>query len=271
MSDPVAQIRALQRQLQPKLVSGMDRLGGAIASARFLYLPLALFALIAVGVHAAADTLDDRLLWLVDHLDAAFDAGVGSFAWTQPWVHWIDLDDRVRIARGLALIWELAADGFLAFPILGYREKEPRKSELAAWLGSTPRRLRDQLLDVARRPTVMRITRPLCALAVVLAGACAVARMVHGALYLGLHGLFGDAFAGVLSRGFGWIALLGVLAAFGLRVVLGHLRRADAMAMTEVPLHPVKARGRGLLGAAVIIPIAIAALLGATPLLAFFR
>ena len=246
-------------------------MGNVVARARFLYLPLALFALVAVGVHAAADTLDDRILWGVDHLDAAFDAVVSGHAWTQSWVHWIELSDRVRIARALALVWELAADAFLAFPILGYREKEPRKSNVEAWLGTTPRRLRDQWLDVVRKPTVMRVSRPACAAAVVLAGACAVGRMVHGALYLGLRPALGDGPGALLSRGLGGLVLLAVLAAFGLRVVLGHLRRADSMAEIEAPYHPWLARGRGLWGAVVIIPIAVAALFLATPWLAIFR
>jgi hypothetical protein len=268
LADPLAQLRALE----PRPPRGwLLAAGTAIARARFLYLPLALFALVAVGVHAAADTLDDRILWGVDHLDAAFDAVVGGWTWTRSWVHWIDLGDRVRISRALALLWELAADGFLAFPILGYREQEPRKSDWAAWLGATPRRLRDQWLDVVRRPTVMRVTRPLCAAAVVLAGAFAIGRRVHAALYLGLRALLGDGSGAFVSRGLGGLAVLCVLAAFGLRVVLGHLRRADALAQEELPDHPVKARAHGLVGAVVIVPLALAALFLAIPWLAFFR
>lgn len=269
MTDPLAQLRALEPR--PPRVSWLTTVGNAVARTRFLYLPLALFALVAVGVHAAADTLDDRILWVVDHLDAAFDAAVSGHAWTQSWVHWIELGDRVRIARALALVWELAADVLLAFPILGYREKEPRKSNVEAWLGSTPRRLRDQWLDVVRKPTVMRVSRPLCAAAVVLAGACAVGRSVHAALYLGLRQLLGDGAGALFSRGVGGLTLLAVLAVFGLRVVVGHLRRADAMAEIETPYHPWLARGRGLWGALVIVPLALAALFLATPWLAFFR
>jgi hypothetical protein len=259
------------RPPSPKAPGWATRIAGALEAVRFLYLPLALFALIAVGVHAAADTVDDPILWIVDHLDALFDAAVSHFEWTQGWVHWVDVADRVRIARALALIWELAADAFLAFPILGYREKVPRKGVWSALIGASPRRLRDQVLDVARRPTVMRVSRPLCALFIVLAGATAVGRMVHGTLFLTLVGWLGPGFTGVLTRALGGVVLLAVLFSFGLRAVLGHLRRADAMAVAEIPLHPVKARGRGWVGAAVLIPLAVAALIGAIPIAAFFR
>ena len=231
-----------------------------ISRFRVLYVPLAVFALVAVGIHAAADTLDDRILWVVDHLDAIFDGIVGRFELTSGWVHWIDLADRVWIARACAFLWELAADLLLAVPVFSFS------------LGPSPgtRRLRQQLSDLVRRPTVLRWTRPLCALAVALAGACAVGRMVQGSLYLGTRGLFGEGLAALLARALALFAVVGVCATFGHRAVLGHLRRADALALEEANRLFV-GKSRGLIGAAVLVPLALAALLDATPLLSFFR
>jgi len=49
-------------------------------------LPLGLCALVAVGAHAAADVVGDRLLWLVDRVDALFDAVWSSWSFTAPLV-----------------------------------------------------------------------------------------------------------------------------------------------------------------------------------------
>src|SRR4051812_33717492 len=77
---------------------------------RWAFMPLGLLALLAVGVHAAADTLDDRILWFVDRLDAGMDAFFGQFSLTARMVDWIGHSQRLLMARSLTLIWELAAD-----------------------------------------------------------------------------------------------------------------------------------------------------------------
>src|SRR4051812_4018356 len=87
-------------------------------------MPLGLLALIAIGVHAAANTLDDRLLVLVDLADSAFDHVAGRYPLTEPLVELVSLERRTTLARFLTLIWELAADGVLALPALGYREEQ---------------------------------------------------------------------------------------------------------------------------------------------------
>ena len=55
----------------------LTRISSFFGYFRWLFMPLGLMALVAVGVHAAADTVDDRLLWLVQGLDAWMD---GHFA-----------------------------------------------------------------------------------------------------------------------------------------------------------------------------------------------
>jgi hypothetical protein len=236
-------------------------------------MPAGLFALIAVGVHAAADTLDDRILWLVDRADAAFDAVVGGWGPTANWVRWIDLDDRTWIARAFALVWELAADLVLAVPAIGYREQERGRpaTGITALLGTPPRRWGEMWRDVARRPTVLRVTRPLATAAVALAGSCAVARMVQGALYLSGRGSIGDSLAGPLARTAAICVLLAVLLAFGARAVLRNLQHADAIAHSEPGVPWLRVFAKGAAGSAIVIPLAVAALLDASPVLSFFR
>ena len=102
----------------------LEVLGRFVSNFRWLFMPLGLAALLAVGVHAAADTLDDRLLAVADAIDAAFDSLVGRFTLTQGMVEWVALEERTTFARVLALLWELAADVVLVLPVLRYREPE---------------------------------------------------------------------------------------------------------------------------------------------------
>jgi hypothetical protein len=236
-------------------------------------MPAGLFALIAVGVHAAADTLDDRILWVVDRADAAFDAVVGAWSLTSGWVRWIDFEDRTWIARAVALLWELSADLVLAVPAFGYRERDkgPPATGFTALVGTPPRRWREMFLDVVRRPTVLRVTRPLATAAVVLAGSCAVARMVQAALYLSTRGGIGDSLAGPMARAAAIGVLLAVLAAFGARAVLRNLQHADNIATAERGAPWLRVFATGAAGSAIVIPLALAALLDASPLLSFVR
>lgn len=148
---------------------------------RFLLLPLGLCALAAVGAHASADVLGDRILWAVDGVDAFFDALFSRWTVTAPLVDWVGLSQRVFIARGAALLWELAADVLLLLPLLGYEERAPG-AELAL-----ARRL---LRKTARKP--LRFVAPACAAAISIGGARAVAHLVRSSLFrapLIAHGL----------------------------------------------------------------------------------
>ncbi|MCE9666297.1 hypothetical protein LY474_00600 [Myxococcus stipitatus] len=251
-------------------VSDVSRLLGAF---RWAFMPLGLLALVAVGVHAAADTLDDRLVSMVDRVDAAFDALVGRYDLTASWVEWVSLETRTRIARALALTWELAADLVLALPALGYREAAaPRPAE--AWRAALEARedeapsWRTLWRRCLRQPTPMRWLRPLATAAVVVAGACAVARLLQGTVYLSWRELMGDGAADVAARVLALASLVGVLASLGWRAVLRNLQHADAACAREPGR---RAFTRGLLGCAVVAPLAVAAALDASPLLSFLR
>jgi len=153
---------------------------------RWVFLPLGLCALVAVGAHAAADVVGDRVLFLVDRVDAFFDWLWSSWSVTAPLVDLVGLTQRTWFARAVALGWELAADALIAVPLLGYDERGATEE----W-----RMTRDMLRRV-RSP--LPLVRPVATLLVGVAGAFAVARMVQGSLQLALHVHWLSAFARAL-------------------------------------------------------------------------
>src|SRR4051812_11010007 len=96
-------------------------------------MPLGLLALIAVGIHAAADSVDDRLLALVQDLDAWLEAIFARTEALQGWVDRIGSREQTVIARSLTLAWELAADLAIALPALGYREDASKAFNKESW------------------------------------------------------------------------------------------------------------------------------------------
>jgi hypothetical protein len=227
---------------------------------RWAFMPLGLLALLAVGVHAAADTLDDRLLAVVDLADATFDRVVGRYSLTDSLVDLLSLERRTTLARFLALAWELAVDMVLALPALGYREE--LASQRDTW--------RAVLVRSLRRPTTMRWIRPLATALVAVAGACTVARLVQGTVYLSWRELLGDGVADVVARGFALAALVGLLWRLGWRAVLRNLQHADAASESHARGF-ARALAYGLPGSALVVPLALAAALDASPLLSFVR
>ncbi|SET22372.1 hypothetical protein [Stigmatella erecta] len=253
-------------------LAGLSRFMGGF---RWAFMPLGLLSLIAVGVHAATDTVDDRLLTLVDGLDAAFDQWVGGSPWTEGWVDLLSLERRTQLARGLALAWELAVDLVLALPALGYRETRPPSEEEEPWRRYLPPRegkpgWRALFARALRQPTTVRWVRPLATAAVVLAGACSVARLVQGTVYLSWRELFGEGAADVAARGLALAALGGILATLGWRAVLRNLQHADAASQAQVRSR-WQALSYGLVGSALAVPLALAAVWDAAPVLSFLR
>jgi hypothetical protein len=142
---------------------------------RWVFLPVGLCALVAVGAHAAADVVGDRVLWLVDRVDAFFDWIWSAWSFTAPLVDVVGLTQRTWFARAVALVWELAADAFIAVPLLGYAEREARLE----WKAGL------ELLKRIRSP--LRLVRPAATLLVAVAGAYSIARAVQGSMQLALH------------------------------------------------------------------------------------
>src|SRR5215470_15699925 len=159
--------RALDAGARPP--AGGPRLADRL---RWFFLPLALCALVAVGVHTAADVVGEAILRIVDAVDAAFDSLAARWSFTAPLVDLVGPSQRVFFARGTALLWELAADALLALPMLGYDE---RADEV--------QRFRQLAAKAWARPTTLRVAFPLATGAVALAGSCAVGRLLEGTLH----------------------------------------------------------------------------------------
>jgi hypothetical protein len=214
---------------------------------RRLFVPVGLLALVAIGVHAAADALDERVLWLVDRGVAVLDSALSAWKVTEPLVNALGIEQRALIARSFALGWELAADLLIALPVLAYRGNGP------GW--------RELLRGYRTRPTFAGLVRPFVTAALAVAGACATSRMVQGAVYLSLRQGLGEEPAGPLARLVAIAVLLLLCAAFGLPAV--------ATAAGRPP--PSGSRVPSLAAALVVLPMALAAVLDASPVLSFFR
>ncbi len=200
-----------------------------VGRVRWIFLPLGLCALVAVGAHAAADLVGDRVLWAVDRVDAFFDWIWSAWSFTAPLVDLVGLTQRTWFARAVALIWELAADALIAIPVLGYAERDPA----AEW-----KTARD-LLRRARSP--LALVRPVATLVVAAAGAFAVARMVQGSLQLTLH--------------VGWLASLVRAAVLAASLVLLVPRAAVRS------LEHARTARHHLAAAIVLVPLILAAVL----------
>jgi hypothetical protein len=259
----------------------LTRISSFFGHFRWLFMPLGLMALIAVGVHAAADTIDDRLLWLVQSLDAWLDGHFAQTELTQSWVDRLGSREQTMIARAVTLVWELLADVVLLIPLLGYSEGTPSAFKRDTW--------RTLVQRLYRQPTSMRVVRPLVTGIFALAGAYAIYRMVEGALFISIRaGVAPDSSAQPLAHVIAILAFLHVSIAFGWRAVLRALQHADA-ACTPVDAEVTAAEklalltGQkklkskkspwtvGLIGTGIAAPLALAALLDALPLLSFFR
>jgi hypothetical protein len=270
----------LPSSLPPSFSSKKDEPGGGLLKQastfigffRWLFMPLGLFALVAVGVHAASDTVDFRILWLVDRLDALCDSAFASWSVTEPLVNLVGTSQRTLFARSITLAWELVADLVIALPALGYHEEDaPAASKRLSFVTKPPRTFAAMFKRVGTQPTSARILRPLSTAALVVAGACSLASMVQGALYLSLRaGIVGDEFAGPFARIAAIVTLAAVFATFGWRAVLRSLQSADALC-EEAAKTRLRAYWIGLAGSAVVVPLAVAAVVDASPILAFFR
>ncbi|MBL8950146.1 MAG: hypothetical protein JNK82_05180 [Myxococcaceae bacterium] len=235
-----------------------------VSAFRWVFMPLGLLALVAVGVHAAADSVDDRLRWLIEQLDAAMDSVFADFDPTRHWVEAMGSVERTHAARGLALLWELAVDFTVALPLLGYLEESDR-----APLINPMKTWRALLQRLGKKPTPMRILRPVATGVFAVAGAYAIARMVESSTYLALrNGLVPDDVNGPAARLASLAAMVLVLAALGWRAVLRALQHADDTCEKQ------KKRSAtftvGLIGSALAMPLALAAAVD-TPWWSFFR
>jgi hypothetical protein len=238
------------------VASGGFSISRALGAFRFMWMPFGLCALAAVGVHAAADAVDDRILVLVERLDVVLDGWWSQTENLQGWVDVVGSLERTRLARLLALIWELAVDLAIAIPALAWKEREP---------GSNRPPLRDVLSRLNRQPTPTRFFRPLAAIAFAGAGAFSVSRMVETALYAQLTSLAVP--AELPARIVAAAALALIFFTLGARLFVRTLEHADGVAGGAGKRRALA----GVFGTALAVPLAIAALIDATPILSLFR
>lgn len=225
----------------------MTRLSRFFGAFRWLFVPLGLFAVVAVGVHAAADLVDDTILRLVEALDACFDGIFSAHDFTASWVDRIDARERTYLARALALAWELLADVLIAVPKLGFDEEVLPVREL--------------LKRLNQQPTPMRVLRPLITASFTVAGAYAVSTLVESTLFVGLVGdVANPQVSAWLARVAGGTAALVVLVSHGWRAVLRSLQHAD-----EVCRASRRPWFSGVVGTLVALPLAMALVVHAIP------
>ncbi|MGV3624245.1 MAG: hypothetical protein ACO1OB_25730 [Archangium sp.] len=243
--------------------SGLESLSRFFGGLRWLFMPLGLFALVAVGVHAAADVVDDSILRGVEWLDAMFDGVLAKFDSTAPWVNRIDSKERTVIARGVAFSWELCVDFFVALPALGYGERDANERKFAV----TRETWRTLLARLNQQPTPMRLIRPVVTAIFVFGGAYAVSRLVESTLFVGLVGDVAPADVSAwLARVAGGTAMTVVLFSHGWRAVLRAMQHADAVCARSK--HPWWS---GIWGSAFSLPLAVALVMEAGAVLSFFR
>lgn len=131
---------------------------------------IAALCLVVLGVHAAADLIDDLVYRVIDALDLFVDgvawraleglAGLGAFSpeeavnHAQRFAEWIDLEQKDIAAKWLALVVELAIDLTLLEFVLAARggADDTRPATLVEELRSSARELKEALwpLDLER-------------------------------------------------------------------------------------------------------------------------
>jgi len=224
---------------------------------RFVFIPLAMCALIAVGAHAAADALGDVFLEWIDRAQGLFDRVVSSWSVTEGLVDLIGLTRRTQIARLSALLFELAADVLLAFPMLGFDERPGILD-----------RARALFRRASERPAPISIARTLSAVALSFAGCNSVARLVHGAFALELRPWLGRSGWG-FPRLIGLITLSWLIFAIASRSIYRALEQSDLKA--QLPGTKRARMMRGLTGSLILLPLALVAALRAWPFDSFFH
>lgn len=257
-------------------MSILTKLSKTIGLFRGIFLPFGLFAIVAVGIHAGSDCVDNYSFVLYNFLDARlddlltfvitrayglFDISVQTTAThTFKVVDFIDLDVKDWAARWTALLVELGADLIFAIPIFRHQSD------------GTP------LREFARRTwqdfTILRAVAPLAAVFASISGVLVIARevqvathtMIVGAPYITRYATKGAAAVGI-------IALILVTWRLGAAVAGAAMNWADRRAKLDKERFVTerRRRSRGAITAAIILPITFLAVFQATPIIPTLR
>ncbi|MBI2373180.1 MAG: hypothetical protein HYV07_04210 [Deltaproteobacteria bacterium] len=228
---------------------------------RRLLLTLGQFSLVAVGLHAGADSLDDLATSALLGLDRGFDStttqlfgwlgsslGYGPRSverWSELVTGALDADDARRVGRGFALGIELLFALLLSLPVLFTRN-------------GTRKELVESARGLGTDFTVLRLALPSAIVLSSLGGALIISQQAGNVLSEAAFGVYASHEL-VLSAGFfgALFAFLGTFLALGLRgaartAVFAH-RRANEDLRTERSSFSRRSRGTLLLA---VIPLA---------------
>lgn len=262
---------------------------------RRLFVPLGVLALVALGVHAAADRFDDWTFRLLDAIDHGMEWAFGHFAdavLSQSAQAKIDfanlftLHDKEVASRWVALAVELLLDLRLGIGAIGELERDELEyvipgsgvgDRLAAVFGKPLARLKS-FGRFARRyllhTSVEKLYLPVAVFLAVVAGAFALDTTLDNAFFSLGHRL-PDAW-----HAWRWLspwpaAIASIVVAWRLAIpaVVGSLARGEAVMKRDVSSgEPFLRRTlRGAWGAALILPILVAGLLAGSPILGWWH
>ncbi len=262
---------------------------GLLSAIRWIWFPAALFAVIALGVHAGADALDDSLLVALDQLDAWADQLLG------PLVRWlwlafgatparadavvlrvcelVGLEERTLLAQWIAILLELLSDVLVLLLLFAEPKLKPQpRRRQQPWFPLPPpkvlgRRLLDWGRAKASTATLRSVFAPAVILATSLAGACVVAEALQSELF----GAFRHLFSATVAAGIGRLCAVFALGAALLLFAAPAVIRVTQSSRSLLPPQSLAARLAGWRTLLLLAPVSLAALVERTPLLSFFR
>jgi hypothetical protein len=222
-----------------------DRGARVLVATRRAWLAAAAVALLGVGSHAACEPVALALTALAQRLGAGWAIG---------------------FARGVTVLWELAADAVLVSAALRVHDDAPHAS-LFASLWSEARAVTPLATRLWRR--ALFAIRPFALACLALGGAVSIGRLLRGELYASLHPL-SDGLAQIVSRSLAVLAPLLVL----LVLLMPLVREALALAVARTD-RSLRFRGRDypleLIAAAPVLPLALLALVQAAAWVKLWR
>ncbi len=201
----------------------VKRLGYAGTMRAWLY-GLAAFSLVCMGVHAAADSVDDRIAAGVESIDGAIDGLLARFDLTRPLVDVVGARGITTFARGAAFIWELIVDFLVGLSVFAFEKKKQTRDSFSAIAKEIVRQTQGLQAHGARR--IAMLVRPSLGACFVLAGSAAVGRIVQGGVTLRLQSLLGSG-APALGQIFGLCVLGACLVVLGVDAVAASFQRAS--------------------------------------------
>ncbi len=246
----------------------LARLSVFVGRFRSLFVPLGLFAILAIGIHSGSDHIDDvayGCLNLMDRLADDILAAMIRPVWeffganeqtTNAAIFWavdlIDLEFKDQVARSAALIVELLADVMLAAPVFLYRERDIS--------------LRGIVEKTMRSPTVLRVVAPISGALASVAGVLITTREIQVFTNAGLLSIrAASSFAGWLASAAGLLALVLVSWRLGWVVTVAAIRWAESRALDDERNQVPKRKRwmRGWFTAIIALPISVFAFIDA--------